>query len=83
VKGKPLVAVVSAGLSKFGKREGVSGCELFVEAALEAYERCPNLDPKKDVKGLVIGMMGESFEHQGHAAPMLSNWTKDDQKNHR
>jgi len=75
VKGKPLVAVVSAGLSKFGKREGVSGCELFVEAALEAYERCPNLDPKKDVKGLVIGMMGESFEHQGHAAPMLSNWT--------
>ncbi len=75
MKGKPLVAVVSAGISKFGKREESTGRDLFVEAAMEAFERCPNLDPKKDIKGLVIGMMSESFEHQGHSAPMLSSWT--------
>jgi acetyl-CoA C-acetyltransferase len=75
LKGKPLVAVVSAGLSKFGKIEDFSGRELFAQAASEAFERCPNLEPKKDIKGLFIGMMSESFEHQGHSAPMLSDWT--------
>jgi len=75
LRGRPLVAVVSAGLSRFGKREGVSGRELFVEAALEAFERCPNLDPKRDIKGLFVGMMSECFEHQGHLAPVLSDWT--------
>ena len=75
MKGKPLVAVVSAGISKFGKREECTGRELFVEAAMEAFERCPDLDPKKDIKGLIIGMMSESFEHQGHCAPMLSDWS--------
>ncbi len=74
LKGKPLVAIVSAGLSKFGKMEDFSGRELFAQAALEAFERCPNLEPKKDIKGLFIGMMSEGFEHQGHSAPMLSDW---------
>ncbi|MCK4478852.1 thiolase domain-containing protein [Candidatus Bathyarchaeota archaeon] len=72
--GKPLVSIVSAGLSKFGKREGLYGRELFVEAASEAFERCPNLDPKKDIKAAFIGMMGESFEHQGHTAPTAIDW---------
>jgi len=75
LKGKPLVAVISAGLSQFGKMEESTGRELFVDAASEAFERCPNLDPKKDIKGLFIGMMSECFEHQGHSAPMLSDWT--------
>lgn len=75
MKEKPLVAVISAGLSKFGKMEESTGRELFVDAASEAFERCPNLDPKKDIKGLFIGMMSECFEHQGHSAPMLSDWT--------
>ena len=72
--GKPLVSIVSAGLSKFGKREGLYGRELFVEAASEAFERCPNLDPKKDIKAAFIGMMGESFEHQGHTGPTAIDW---------
>jgi acetyl-CoA C-acetyltransferase len=72
--GKPLVSIVSAGLSKFGKREGLYGRELFVEAASEAFERCPNLDPKKDIKAAFIGMMGESFEHQGHTGPTVLDW---------
>jgi len=74
VKGKPLVAVVSAGLSKFGKMEAFTGRELFVEAVDEALQRCPDLDPRKDVKATFIGMMSESFEHQGHVAPVLSDW---------
>ncbi len=72
---KPLVSIITAGLSKFGKREGLSCRELFVEAALEAFERCPKLDPKKDVQALIMGQMSESFEHQGHMAPTLSDWT--------
>jgi len=72
--GKPLVSIVSAGLSKFGKREGLYGRELYIEAASEAFERCPNLDPKKDIKAAFIGMMGESFEHQGHTAPTALDW---------
>jgi acetyl-CoA C-acetyltransferase len=72
--GKPLVSIVSAGLSKFGKRDGLYGRELFVEAAGEAFERCPNLNPKKDIKAAFIGMMGESFEHQGHAGPTAIDW---------
>jgi len=72
--GKPLASIVSAGLSKFGKREGVSGRELFVEAFKEAMERCPSLDPRRDIQALIIGQMSESFEHQCHIAPITSDW---------
>ena len=74
MRGKPLAAIVSAGLSKFGKRTGVSGREMFAEAALEAFNRCPNLDPKKDIDVLIVGNMCESFEHQCHSAPIMSDW---------
>ncbi|MBS7615165.1 thiolase domain-containing protein [Candidatus Bathyarchaeota archaeon] len=74
MKGKPIAAIVSAGLSKFGKLENYTGRELFAEAVYEAFERCPKLDPKKDIKAIFVGMMSESFEHQGHVAPMLSDW---------
>ncbi len=71
---RPLVSIVSAGLSKFGKRTGLYGRELFAEAAKEAFERCPNLEPKKDIKALFVGHMGESYEHQGHTGPTVSDW---------
>ena len=71
---KPLVSVVSPGLSKFGKRQGLYGRELFAEAAKEAFDRCPNLEPKKDIKALFVGHMGESYEHQGHTGPTVSDW---------
>ncbi|MEM2341914.1 MAG: thiolase domain-containing protein [Candidatus Bathyarchaeia archaeon] len=74
MRGKPLAAVVSAGLSKFGKRDGFSGREMFIEAAKEAFERCPNIDPKRDIKALIVGNMSESFEHQCHSAPIMSDW---------
>ncbi len=72
--GKPLASIVSAGITKFGVREGLYGRELFVEAVKEAFERCPKLDPKRDIKGLFVGQMSESYEHQAHTAPMLLDW---------
>lgn len=72
--GKPLVSIVSAGLSKFGKLEGLYAREIFAEAAKEAFDRCPRLDPKKDVQALFVGHMGESYEHQGHTGATVSDW---------
>jgi acetyl-CoA C-acetyltransferase len=74
VKGKPLASIVTAGMSKFGRREGVCARELFAEAALEAFQHCPNLDPKRDIKASFVGQMGESFEHQGHTGPTVLEW---------
>jgi acetyl-CoA C-acetyltransferase len=72
---KPLVSIVSAGSSQFGRLDGVFGRELFADAAKEAFDRCPNLDPIKDVEALFVGHMGESYEHQGHTGPTLADWT--------
>jgi acetyl-CoA C-acetyltransferase len=74
LKGKPLVSIVSAGLSKFGKLEGLYAREIFAEAAKEAYDRCPNLNPKKDIQALFVGHMGESYEHQGHTGATMADW---------
>jgi acetyl-CoA C-acetyltransferase len=74
LNGKPLVSIVSAGLSKFGKLEGFYAREIFAEAAKEAFDRCPNLDPKKDIKALFVGQMGESYEHQGHTGATMADW---------
>lgn len=74
MKGKPLVSIVSAGLSKFGKLEGLYAREIFAEAAKEAFDRCPRLDPKKDIQALFIGHMGESYEHQGHTGATMADW---------
>jgi acetyl-CoA C-acetyltransferase len=71
---KNLVSIVSSGLSKFGRLEGKFSREIFAEAAKEAFEKCPNLDPVKDIEALFIGHMGESFEHQGHTGPILADW---------
>jgi acetyl-CoA C-acetyltransferase len=75
LNGKPLVSIISAGLSKFGKHEGLYARELFSYAAKEAFDRCPKLDPKKDVKAMFIGHMGESYEHQGHMGSAAADWS--------
>lgn len=74
MNGKPLVSIVSVGLSKFGKLEGRYGREIFAEAAKEAFDRCPKLDPKKDIQALYVGHMGESYEHQGHTGATIADW---------
>jgi acetyl-CoA C-acetyltransferase len=75
LNGKPLVSIVSAGMSKFGKREGLLTREIFSEAAFEAFSRCPKLDPKKDIKAMFIGHMGEAYEHQGHTGSTIADWS--------
>lgn len=74
VVAKTLASIVSAGVSKFGVREGLYARELFVEAAQETFERCPKLSPKRDIDGIFIGQMSESYEHQAHTAPMIADW---------
>jgi acetyl-CoA C-acetyltransferase len=74
LNGKPIVSIISAGMSKFGKREGLLTRELFSEAAFEAFTRCPKLDPKKDIKAMFIGHMGEAYEHQGHTGSTIADW---------
>src|SRR3972149_10002448 len=75
LNGKPLVSIISAGLSKFGKHEGLYSREIFAEAVKEAFDRCPKLEPKRDIKAMFIGHMGEAYEHQGHTASTLADWT--------
>ena len=75
MNGKPLVSIISAGLSKFGKHEGLYSREIFAEAVKEAFDRCPKLEPKRDIKAMFIGHMGEAYEHQGHTASTLADWT--------
>jgi acetyl-CoA C-acetyltransferase len=72
--GKPLVSIVSAGLSKFGKHEGIYARELFAKAVKEAFDRCPRLEPKRDIKAMFIGHMGEAYEHQGHTGAATADW---------
>ncbi len=74
MNGKPLVSIVSAGLSKFGKHEGLYARELFAEAVKEAFNRCPRLEPKRDIKAMFVGHMGEAYEHQGHTGAATADW---------
>lgn len=74
LNGKPLVSIISVGMSKFGKHDGLLAREIFLEAASEAFTRCPKLDPKKDVKAMFIGHMGEAYEHQGHTGSTIADW---------
>jgi acetyl-CoA C-acetyltransferase len=74
LNGKPLVSIISAGMSKFGKRDGLLAREIFCEAASEAFSRCPKLEPKRDIKALFIGHMGEAYEHQGHTGSAIADW---------
>jgi acetyl-CoA C-acetyltransferase len=75
LNGKPLVSIISAGLSKFGKHEGLYARELFSYAIKEAFDRCPKLDPKQDIKAMFIGHMGEAYEHQGHTGSAVADWS--------
>ena len=74
LNGKPLVTIIGAGMSKFGKHDGLLAREIFAEAAKEAFSRCPKLDPKEDIKAMFIGQMGEAYEHQGHMGAAVADW---------
>jgi acetyl-CoA C-acetyltransferase len=61
-------------MSKFGKHDGLLAREIFSQAASEAFSRCPKLEPKRDVKAMFIGHMGEAYEHQGHTGSAVADW---------
>ncbi len=64
--------MISAGCAAYGKRDGVSGRELFNEALDELFANCSKLS-QSDVKALYLGQAFESFEHQANTAPGHAN----------
>ena len=59
----PLPAIIAAGMSRIGKRTGLTSKELFLEAFTEALDRAPNLDRKK-IGAVYVGSASETYEHQ-------------------
>jgi acetyl-CoA C-acetyltransferase len=69
------VAVVGAGMSKFGAFPGKATRDLFVEAFKEMRASVDKgLDPN-DIESLYIGnYSSDLFEGQGHTAPIMADW---------
>jgi acetyl-CoA acetyltransferase len=62
-KSKMLASIVSAGMSRIGKRENHTSRELFAEAFLECLDRASNLG-RKDIGAIYVGSQSETYEHQ-------------------
>jgi len=69
------VALVGAGMSKFGAFPGKNSRELFVDAFLEMSASVDKgLDPAA-IEAVYIGnFSSELFEGQGHTAPIMTDW---------
>jgi acetyl-CoA C-acetyltransferase len=69
------VAIVGAGMSKFGAFPGKGTRDLFVEAFQELRTSVDKgLDPK-EIESLYIGnYSSDLFENQGHTAPIMADW---------
>lgn len=69
------VAIVGAGMSKFGAFPGMSSRDLFVEAF---QTMCTTVDKgfdPNDIEALYIGnYSSDLFEGQGHTAPIMADW---------
>ena len=64
--------MISAGCSRYGKREGLSAREIFNEALDEMFANCPKL-ARHDVQALYLGQSFESFEHQANPSSGFAN----------
>lgn len=69
------VALVGAGMTRFGSFPGWNGRDLFVEAFQEMRASVDKgLDPG-EIEALYVGnFSSELFEHQGQTAPILADW---------
>ncbi|HLC23850.1 MAG TPA: hypothetical protein VJL08_05365 [Dehalococcoidia bacterium] len=69
------VALVGAGMSKFGAFKEKSSRDLYVEAFQEMKASVDKgLDPK-DIQAIYVGCFAsELFESQGHIAPIVTEW---------
>jgi acetyl-CoA C-acetyltransferase len=69
------VAIVGAGMSRFGAFPGQATRDLFVEAFQEMRASVDKgLDPR-DIEALYVGnYSSDLFENQGHTAPIMADW---------
>jgi acetyl-CoA C-acetyltransferase len=69
------VAIVGAGMSKFGAFPAKATRDLFIEAFQEMRASVDRgLDPR-DIEALYIGnYSSDLFESQGHTAPIMADW---------
>jgi acetyl-CoA C-acetyltransferase len=69
------VAVVGAGMSKFGAFKDKSIRDLFVEAFLEMKQSVDRGVETDDIESLYLGdAASQVFESQGHTAPLMADW---------
>lgn len=69
------VALVGAGMSKFGSFPGKSSRDLFVDAFQEMLGSVDKGFNAKDIEALYIGnFSSDLFENQGHTAPIMADW---------
>ena len=69
------VALVGAGMSKFGSFPGKSSRDLFVDAFQEMLGSVDKGFDAKDIEALFIGnFSSDLFENQGHIAPIMADW---------
>lgn len=69
------VAIVGAGMSKFGNFKDKSIRDLFVEAFLEMKQSVDKGVETKDIESLYLGdAASQVFEGQGHTGPLMADW---------
>ena len=69
------VAIVGAGMSKFGAFEDKTSRDLFVEAFSEMRASVDKGFDPNDIGALYIGnYSSDLFEGQGHIAPIMADW---------
>lgn len=69
------VAVVGAGMSKFGAFPGLATRDLFVDAFREMLASVDKGFDARDIEALYIGnFSSDLFEGQAHTAPIMADW---------
>lgn len=68
------VALVAAGMSKFGAFPGKTSRDLFVEAYLDMSSSAGKGFDPRSIESLYLGnYSSDLFEHQGHTAPIMAD----------
>ncbi len=69
------VAVVGAGMSKFGCYNGMATRDIFVEAYREMLGSVDRGFDPREIEAVYIGnYSGDLFEGQAHVAPLMTDW---------
>ncbi|MBN1935328.1 MAG: hypothetical protein JW934_11720 [Anaerolineae bacterium] len=69
------VAIVGAGMTRFGAFPGLSSRDLFVDAFGEMLASVDKEIDPADIEALYVGnYSSDLFEGQGHIAPLMADW---------